>query len=282
MKKFKSYSYLFFAAPSLLLFTFAVVIPFFMGINIAFTNWDGISKTYEYVGFKNFIMLFSDKNMFQPIKNTLVFAILNTGINNFLALSLAVCVTRWVRGKNIVKVIFFLPMALSAVLAAFVWGFIYKDVFFKLFSIKSLLGNPSTVILGVVLISIWNGLGSNFLIYIAGLQNIPNMYYEASQIDGAGFWQQFRRITLPMLIPTFTICVTLTFTTALREFGTVMAATGGGPGNYSETISIFIYKNLFSFQKAGYGQAISLVFMVMLLIIGGLMTKLFRSREVEI
>jgi raffinose/stachyose/melibiose transport system permease protein len=117
---------------------------------------------------------------------------------------------------------------------------------------------------------------------MAGLSNIPVVYREASEIDGANFIQQFRHITLPMLIPSFTICVTLTFTGSLREFATVMAATGGGPAGYSETIAIFIYRNLFSFQKAGYGQAASLLFMLLLVIAGGLLARFFRSREIEV
>jgi raffinose/stachyose/melibiose transport system permease protein len=282
LKLLKSNKFLIFIIPSFLLFTFSVIIPFFMGINIAFTNWDGISAHYDYVGFKNFIRLFSDKDALRPILNTFEFAILTTVSNNLLSLIFAILITKCVKGKNFVKVIFFIPMALSPVLAAFVWGFIYKDVFSTLFSIQSLIGNPDTVISGIVIICLWNSLGSNLVIYIAGLQNIPNMYYEASSIDGANLWQQFRHITLPLLVPTFTVCITLTFTSCLREFSTVMAATGGGPANYSQTISIYIYQNLFSFQKAGYGQAVSLVFMFILVIIGTVLTRFFRSKEVEV
>jgi raffinose/stachyose/melibiose transport system permease protein len=281
MKSLKSYKYLVFLIPSFLLFTFAVIIPFFMGINISFTNWDGISLHYDYVGFKNFIRLFSDQNIVRPIWNTFEFAILSTVLNNIFSLLFAILITRWVVGKNFIKLIFFIPMALSTVLAAFIWGFIYKDVFSSLFSIQSPLGNPAAVIPAIVIISLWNSIGSNLIIYIAGLQNIPQMYYEASSIDGANLWQQFRYITLPMLVPTFTVCITLTFTNTLREFATVMAATGGGPADYSETISIFIYKNLFSFQKAGYGQAVSFVFMFILVVIGIVLTRFFRSKEVE-
>jgi raffinose/stachyose/melibiose transport system permease protein len=117
---------------------------------------------------------------------------------------------------------------------------------------------------------------------MAGLNNIPVMYNEVSEIDGANYIQQFRHITLPMLVPSFTICITLTFTGSLREFATVMAATGGGPAGYSETIAIFIYRNLFSFQKAGYGQAASLLFMLLLVIAGGLLARFFHSREIEV
>lgn len=274
-------SYLWFALPSLILFIFAIGIPFAMGVNIAFTDWDGISQTYNYNGLHNFKMFFTDKSVLEPIKNTFVYGIGYTLLNNIMALVLALALSKWVRGSKILKTVFFIPMVLSSVLAAFVWGFIYKDVFSAVFGINSLLGNPTTVIGGIIIIALWNAVGSNLIIYMAGLDNIPDMYYEASSIDGASLWQQFRYVTLPMLVPTFTICITLTFTTSLREFGTVMAATGGGPAGSSETLAIYIYKNLFSFQKAGYGQAVSFMFMLMLAAIGVLLLKFFRSREVE-
>lgn len=273
--------YLYFVLPSFILFTFAIIIPFIMGINIAFTNWDGISQTYSYNGFDNFKMFFTDKSVLQPIKNTFMYGIIYTLLNNLMSLILSLCLSKWVKGSKILKGVFFIPMVLSSVLAAFVWGFIYKDIFLEVFGIKSLLGNPSTVIIGIIIIALWNSVGSNLIIYMAGLDNIPDVYYEASSIDGASLWQQFRYITIPMLVPTFTICITLTFTTSLREFGTVMAATGGGPAGTSETLAIYIYKNLFSFQKAGYGQAVSFVFMIMLALIGGFLLKFFRNREVE-
>jgi raffinose/stachyose/melibiose transport system permease protein len=280
MKKSDNYCILF-VLPSVLLFGFAVLIPFVNGINIAFTDWNGVSQSYNYIGFTNFVRLFMDRAVLGPIRNTLYFALVYTAANNLIALVLAVLLDKWVRGKNVLKTIFFIPMALSAVLAAFVWGFIFKSVFSTFFGINSLLGNPKTVIPGIIVIALWNSVGSNLIIYMAGLSNIPKIYTEASEIDGANFPRQFRHIIIPMLGPSFTICITLTFTSALREFGTVMAATGGGPAGYSETVSIFIYRNLFSFQKAGYGQAASLLFMVLLIIIGGILARFFRNREVE-
>ena len=134
---------------------------------------------------------------------------------------------------------------------------------------------------GIILIALWNAVGSNIMIYTAGLTNIPSDYYEASAIDGASGWKQFRYITLPLLGPSFTMCITLTLTSSLREFATVMAATGGGPAKSSETISLFIYSNLFSYQKAGYGQAVAIVFMIVLVILGTGLSKFFRGREVE-
>lgn len=255
--------------------------PFVSGLYIAFTDWDGISKTYQFVGAQNFVSMLKDKNIFSSIKVTLLFALGYTVFNNVLALILAVILNQKFRGRNFFKTIFFIPMALSAVLAAFVWGFIDRNILSGTLLSHSLLGSPGTVIIGIIIIALWNGIGSNIMIYMAGLTNIPGDYYEAADIDGANGWKRFRYITLPLLGPSFTMCITLTLTSALREFGTTMAATGGGPARSSEMLSILIYKNLFSYQKAGYGQAIALVFMVILMVIGIGLTRFFRSKEVE-
>lgn len=277
----KSNSYCWFLLPSIAPFLFAVAFPFVSGLYIAFTDWDGISKTYQFVGAQNFVSMLKDKNIFSSIKVTLLFALGYTVFNNVLALILAVILNQKFRGRNFFKTIFFIPMALSAVLAAFVWGFIDRNILSGTLLSHSLLGSPGTVIIGIIIIALWNGIGSNIMIYMAGLTNIPGDYYEAADIDGANGWKRFRYITLPLLGPSFTMCITLTLTSALREFGTTMAATGGGPARSSEMLSILIYKNLFSYQKAGYGQAIALVFMVILMVIGIGLTRFFRSKEVE-
>lgn len=278
MKNQKGYAG--FLLPSIILFAFATVIPFFSGLNVAFTDWDGISREYHYVALKNFIDMFHDSNIVRSIWVTLLFGVGYTVLNNILAILLAMVLKTKFKGNGFVKTIFFIPMALSPVLAAFVWGFIDRNIFSDIFG-NSLLGRPATVIWGIIIIALWSGIGSNIMIYIAGLMNIPNDYYEAASIDGVSMWQRFRYITLPLLGPSFTTCITLTLTSALREFGITMSATSGGPARSSEMISIFIYKNLFSFQKAGYGQAVSLVFMVILMVLGIGMTRFFRSKEVE-
>lgn len=277
----KKKSYLLFILPSALVFITAVVIPFLMGMNIMFTDWDGISRTYNYIGFDNFIRFFTDARVIQPIKTTLIYGFGYTLLNNLFALTLAVVLKKFIIGERFIKTVLFLPMVLSSVLASFIWGYIFKDILSQTLGVNSLLGNPKTALIGVMIIALWNTIGSNLIIYIAGLENISGTYYEAADIDGASGWQAFRYITLPLLVPTFTICITLTLTTSLREFATVMAATGGGPAGSTETLSIYIYNNLFSFMRAGYGQAVSFIFMVVLVVIAGCMMKFFRSREVE-
>jgi raffinose/stachyose/melibiose transport system permease protein len=138
------------------------------------------------------------------------------------------------------------------------------------------------VLPAIVLIGLWNGAGINMLIYYAAIRNVPIDLMEAAIVDGASRFQVFKNITLPMITPAFTTCVTLTFTSMLKEFGTVMSATGGGPARSSETISMYIYDNLYTYSRAGYGQALSFVFLAFLIVIGNLLTSFFRKREVEL
>lgn len=281
MRQFrKNASYFVFLIPSIVLFAFCIVYPFLSGLGLAFTDWDGISRTYNVIYFDNFIKMFSDPSVIQPIKNTLFYAITVTLLNNILALALAMVFSKNFRGKSFFKTSVFIPLAISAVLASFVWKYIDSNMLSQIFG-NSLLGGRNTVLIGIIIISLWNNLGSNTMIYIAGMTTIPADYTEAAMIDGANSWQRFCNVTIPMLTPSFTVCVTMTLTSSLREFATVMAATGGGPAGSSETFAITIYNYMFKYSRAGYAQAISLVFMVVLVVIGLALNKFFRNMEVE-
>lgn len=271
-----------FTVPSLIFFSIALLIPFFMGINIAFTDWNGVAKTYNYVGLKNFIKVLSDSRIVAPARNTLILAIIGVIVNNIVTLSLAILFTKF-KSKfgNVCRLIVFVPCCLSGVLSAYIWKFIYRFVLSAITGLSSPLGSVFWVLPAIVVIGLWNGAGINMLIYYAALRNVPQELIEAAIVDGAGRGQVFRKITLPMITPAFTICITMTFTNMLKEFGTVMSATGGGPARASETISMYIYNNLYTYSKAGYGQAISFVFLAFLIIVGNLLTNFFRKREVE-
>ncbi|MDO5422108.1 MAG: sugar ABC transporter permease [Eubacteriales bacterium] len=279
----KNLSSFLFTLPSLFFFCIALLIPFFMGINIAFTDWNGVTKDYNYVGLENFIRMFSDSRIVAPIKNTLILAVIGVIANNAVTLGLALLFTKF-NGKfgSICRLIVFVPCCLSGVLSAYIWKFIFRFVLSALTGLNSPLGSMFWVLPAIVVIALWNGAGINMLIYYAALKNVPTELVEAAIVDGAGRLAVFKNITLPMIAPAFTTCVTMTFTAMLKEFGTVMSATGGGPARASETISMYIYNNLYTYSRAGYGQAISLAFLAFLILVGNLMTNFFRKREVEL
>lgn len=270
-----------FLVPAFAFFAFAMIIPFFMGIHVAFTDWNGIIPEYRFVGLDNFAKIFTNDDILIPMRNTLYYMVLSVVFSNSLALLLAMAVNRSFAGKHVTKVIFFLPTVLSAVLVSFIWGFIYREVFHTLFGINSLLGSPDTVMPAIVGIDIWNSVGISMIIYLSALTGVPRDLYEAAEADGATVWQKFANVTVPMIMPAITVNVTLAITYGLRVFTTPIIATNGGPVRASETIAIYIYRHLFDFKKAGYGQAISMVFLIALVVIGWTVSRMLRSKEVE-
>lgn len=278
-----------FILPGLVLFSFAVLIPFLMGVNIAFTDWNGINTTYNYIGFENFINLFEDPQLGQPIANSFAYAFFGLIGNTVVSLSLALLVNNQLLQKGRLKpyatlsrTVFFAPVCVSAILTSFVWGYIYREVFRQLFDMKSLLGMREWVKPAIVGMGLWNSQGINMLIYYSGLKSIPMDLYEAATVDGASAFKRFIHITLPMLMPSFTTCVTLSLTSWFREFAFSLSATNGGPAGASRSMAMYVYENLFTYYKAGYGQAMAFTFALFLIVIGRVVSKFFRDREVQL
>ncbi len=270
-----------FLLPITLFFSFAMLVPFIMGIQVSFTDWNGLSRTMNYIGLDNFKNIFISPDVLIPLKNTVLYGLMYVVANNVLALTLALALNRQFRGRNASRLIFFIPNALSPVLTAFVFSFIYKDLFSELFGIQSLFSSTSTALIGIVLLAVWHNVGISMLIYLAALSGVPKDLYEAATVDGAGAWQRFANVTIPMIVPAFTVCITLSLTSGLREFAFPLVATGGGPVRSTETLAIYIYNYLFAYNKAGYGQALAFVFMAFLLIVGLTVSRLLRRKEIE-
>ena len=270
-----------FLLPITLFFSFAMLVPFIMGIQVSFTDWNGLSRTMNFIGLENFKNIFISPDVLIPLKNTVLYGLMYVVANNVLALTLALALNRQFRGRNASRLIFFIPNALSPVLTAFVFSFIYKDLFSELFGIQSLFSSTSTALIGIVLLAVWHNVGISMLIYLAALSGVPKDLYEAATVDGAGAWQRFVNVTIPMIVPAFTVCITLSLTSGLREFAFPLVATGGGPVRSTETLAIYIYNYLFAYNKAGYGQALAFVFMAFLLIVGLTVSRLLRRKEIE-
>lgn len=274
-------SNLLFIIPAIALFCFAVVYPFFRGILYSFTDWNGINSSYNYVGLENYTRLFSDTSLLIPLKNSIGYTIITVILVNILGLLLALALNRKGHVYKHLRTIFFIPFVISLVLAAFMWRYMYSDVIYPLFGIKSILGNESYAMLGIVIMCLWRDSGYAMLIYYAGLQSIPTEYYEAAKMDGAGVFARFFKITLPLLIPALTINVVQYLGWGIQVFDYVMAATGGGPGRSTETLAIYIYKLTFPYQRAGYGQAAAILMMFGIFVLTAFTTMSFRKKEVE-
>ena len=271
-----------FLLPALIFFGFAVIFPFFRGFDVAFTNWDGISRESQFIGLDNFARIITNRDVLRPLGISLHYALLNTIGVNLFALTFALFVVRKHVGHKMHRLLFFMPTALNSVLVIFIWRYIYSFILPELFGVRNYLAGLDSVITAATAITIWGGSGVAMMIYIAALTGVPTELYESAKIDGAGALRRFFNITIPMIMPAFTVNITLTLTISLSSTGLFLAATGGGPAGASESMGLYIYKHLFVFARAGYGQALAYAFLVVVLAIGLTLTALFRKREVEL
>lgn len=271
-----------FVLPAMILFLVFVVYPFLQGFPISFTKWDGLSPMKTFNGISNYLKIFKDVNVWNATKNTLIFTALTMFFSNFLGLLFALMISKTSRLNSVLRTCIFVPYCLSLVLSSYIWRYVYSDVFYEFTGIPSPLGSTTWVMAGLAVISVWRDAGYCMVVYIAAIQGVSKDYYEAADIEGCSRWKKFTNITLPLIGPAITANFTLLLAWGMKVFDYPMAATGGGPGRSSETIAMLIYNNLFVYNKAGYGQAIAIVFTLAIFLCSTLLSKTLRSREVEL
>lgn len=271
-----------FVLPALAIFLFVIVIPFLRGINIAFTDWNGINATYHYVGLKNLKSIFNDAGLLQPFGNTILFTVVTVCAVNVFGLALAVALNNSFKGANLMKTFIFMPMVVSLVLTSYMWVYVFNDFGTRFFGVSSPLSSASTVMIGLCIMSIWKETGLAMVIYYAALKTVPKDLLEAAQIDGASPRQKFFKVTIPFLAPAFTYCIPLWIGLGLRQFDYSFVATNGGPGTSSISMAMYIYQYEFPFYKTGYAQMVALVFLIFILFITYMITGILRKREIEI
>ena len=269
-----------FLAPSLILFLFIILVPLVRGVQYTFTNWDGLMPKLNYVGLKNYITVIHDKDLIQPICNTILFTLVTVVAINVIGLAVAMAVNKEFKGVNIIKSIIFIPLVVSLVLVSQMWMYVYSD-FFSMLGWKSPLIDKKTSMLGLCIMSIWRESGLAMMIYLAGLKNIPGEINEAAIIDGANFWQRFRNVTVPFLAPAFTYCIPLWLAAGLRMYDYSFVATSGGPQHSTETMAYYIYSYLFPYNKVGYGQTVAVLYLIVCIILSNVVTRTLRKREFE-
>ena len=270
-----------FLLPACIVFAVFVLVPFLQGIPLSLYQWDGYSDTRTFVGLSNYLQVFKDPNITEVVGNTLFFTLLYLIGCNVIGLLLALLVKKTSKLNAVLRTIFFMPFVLSMILASFMFTYIYSDVFYALLGIKSFLGNVNYVNPAIAAIAIWKDSGYCMIIYIASLQMVPNEYYEAARIEGCSAIKSFFNITMPLIVPAFTANITLILAWGMQAFDYQMADTGGGPGHASETVGMYIYKNIFVYHNAGYGQAIGILLTAGLAVLTVLLTSYLRRKEVE-
>ncbi|OME52117.1 ABC transporter permease [Paenibacillus odorifer] len=290
-KKWQSYALLF-ILPSFILYTLFVIVPTVGSVYLSFTSWDGISDNVRYIGFANFVEIWNSPRVHNALKNTMIMTISLVVLENIAAIATAMMVdkVRWFR--NLFRSVFYFPTLLSGIVMGFVWAMILNynfGVFNQILESVGLgswivdwLGNPKYAMLSIILSTVWKGAGYYMIIYLAGLQGIPQELNEAASIDGAGGWQQFRHITFPLLAGSMTVCMVLSMISALKIFDQIAVMTDGGPGFETETLTYIIYKVGFGELRQGFGTALAMVLFLIILIITVFQVKVLQKREVQL
>lgn len=273
--------------PGFIIFTIGLIIPLIMAFRYSLTSWDGMSAEKIFIGAGNYIRLFQDQNFWDAWWFTIKFTIGNTIIQNVFALLFAVALDSGLKLQKLYRTAFFLPCLISAVVVGFIWLRMFSNVLPELNKILGtninfgLFGNSSTVLGGLLIANNWQWIGYWMLIYLAGLQSVPYDLYEAAKMDGAGPIRRFISVTVPMLAPAFTICIVGITTGSLKVYELLVTSTRGGPGRASTSIIYETYTTAINGREYGYGSAMSVTLVIVLLLVTLIQVKGLKKKEVQ-
>jgi raffinose/stachyose/melibiose transport system permease protein len=279
---------LFWVLPALLLIVAARYASTIAGGWYAFTDWDGISASADFVGLDNFRQIFRDPSARGALVHTLELAFAYVVAVNAVGLALALALNRTLKSRNYIRALFFAPVVMSPLAVSYVWQFIFGldgplNRGLDKVGLDSLerpwLGDPTWALWTIFVVLVWQFAGLAMIMYLAGLQGIPEELDEAAAVDGASAFRRFRKVTFPLLAPAITVSVTLSLIFGLGVFDQVLALTGGGPVDASETLATQIYKQTFAFGRYGYGTAYALLLTVLITVIAFTQLVVLRARE---
>ncbi len=288
-KRTMALNFVLFLGPTLLLYLVIEVIPLIMGVVYSFTDWDGIATEIGFVGFKNYIDLFTDdprfwKSMLFTFENTAVVVI----ASNLIGFVLAYNLSKKIPFRNFMRAAFYLPRLIGGVILGFVWQFIFLNIFPFLgekFGIGvfqlSWLGTPATSFWALAIVQAWGFAGYMMIIYVAGLTAISSDYIEAAVIDGATAGQQLRHVILPLMMPAITECLFLSLLNSFKVYDVNLSLTGGGPYRSSEAITMNVYTTAFAESQLGYGSAKAIIMALVIIAVTLLQVKLTSKKEVQ-
>lgn len=280
-KALKKYG-VFFVAPTLAAFTVGFIIPFIEGLYLSFCKFTTV-RNAQFVGISNYLAVFKEAQFGYSFKFTVAFAVVSIILINVIAFVLALLLTRKLKGTNIFRTIFFMPNLIGGIVLGYIWNILINSVLTQIAQPLIAL-NTAAGYWGLIILMCWQQIGYMMIIYIAGLQNVPEDILEAAQIDGASAWKTLWRVKLPMVMPSITICTFLTLTNSFKLFDQNLALTGGDPNHMTEMLAMNIYNNFYSRSGPmwkGYGQAKAVIFCVLVIVISLLQLRATRSKEVQ-
>ncbi len=283
----------FFLAPAMLSILVFFLVPVIAALLMSFTDFDiyslGNIQYAQFVGFSNYAAIFNDPLFWTAIKNTFYFVILGGPLSIVVSLFAAVLLnSKLIKFKGIFRLVYFMPVVTTLVAVSVLWRFIYQPRFGMLNYILSFigikgidwLGNPNWAMPAIILMAVWKNFGYNMIIFIAGLQNIPEYLYEAAEIEGASGWAKFKKITLPMLAPTTLFISIITMIGYFQLFAEPYIMTQGGPLNSTLSIVLYMYQEGFRWWNMGYAAALAFILFFIILIISLIQLKVQRESNI--
>lgn len=268
-----------FVLPTFLAFILGFIAPFAMGVYLSFCKFTTVTDA-KFIGFSNYLKIFTDASFVHALWYTAIFTVVTVVLINVFAFAVALLLTKGFRGTNIFRTVFFMPNLIGGIVLGYVWQLLLNGIlahFQKTLTYSSKYG-----FWGLVILMLWQQVGYMMIIYISGIQNIPGELIEAAQIDGANKVQLLRYVTIPMVMPSITICTFLTLTNGFKLFDQNLALTNGGPDKMSEMLALNIYYTFYGRTGwEGVGQAKAVIFFIIVGVIALIQNKLTTSKEVQ-
>ena len=268
-----------FVLPTLIAFIIGFIVPFIMGVWLSMCDFTTVTDA-TFVGFSNYQRAFEDTIFQHAFWYTALFAVVSLLVINIIAFALALALTQKLRGTNLFRTVFFMPNLIGGIVLGYIWQLIFNGVLAMYSQAISL--NEWYGFAGLVILVSWQQIGYMMIIYIAGFQSIPSDVLEAAEIDGATWWQKLKGVTIPMMMPSITICAFLSITNGFKLFDQNLSLTAGEPSKLSELLALNIYNTFYGRTGwEGVGQAKAVVFCIVVVAIGLIQLKVTRSREVQ-
>lgn len=287
-KKNNGKDFFIFALPGMFCFIAVVIIPFVYGLYLTLTDWNGVSAVKNFVGLSNFMKVFHDTQFWSSLLLTFKYVIAVVILVNVVAFFLAYLLTRGIKGQNFFRAGFFTPNLIGGIVLGYIWQFVFSRVFvsigeytgWELFGV-SWLSDPNKAFAALVMVSVWQLSGYMILIYVAGFTGLNEDVMEAASIDGANGWIKMRKIVLPLMMSSITICLFLTLSRAFMVYDVNLSLTAGAPYGTTEMAAMHVYEKAFTSRQFGVGQAEAVILFIIVACISGLQVYLTKKREVE-
>lgn len=280
--------FLVFAGPALFAFISVLLLPLIQGVVFTFTDWNLVSDKFSFIGFQNYQTVFRDREFIAQFLLTIKYVLYSSVLSNLAAFTLAYLLTSGMRGQNLLRGAFFLPNLIGGIVLGYIWKFIFSNVLTQLgksLGIEvlstSFLTHPQRAIWAMIIVTVWQYAGYLMMIYIAGFVAIPQETQEAADLDGAHGLSRLFRITIPLMVPSFVICLFISISRGFMTYDLNLTLTNGGPFGSTQLAAMHVYQKAFLAKQYGIGQAEAIVLFIVVALISVTQVMLTKKLEVE-